>query len=174
MYVDLLNYGTAAQQKLGYALDRLANARVTAEQQAQYASPAQPQVNNQKVEGVEPYIIGAELGNQLTMNVYYAKAQIATATSATIRFTNNHGDEINRTIEELTGPSAALVLIKVDDMVIADCEQMITITLYDAEGNVVSSVEDSIGSWVARDTSGDAIYSAIMKLSYSARRYFNK
>ena len=63
-------------------------------------------------------------------------------------------------------------MLVVDQMVIADCEELITIELLDAEGNAVSTLVDSLGSAVARDTTGDELFKAIMKLSYSARVYF--
>ena len=173
LYVDLLNYGTEAQKKLNYKLDDLANAGVTAEQQETYASPEQVQENLQTVTGAPYYQVGADMSSKLTMTVFYVTSQVPTATSARISFTNHRGQEKVTEINELpTINNGIAIMLVVDQMVIADCEELITIELLDAEGNAVSTLVDSLGSAVARDTTGDELFKAIMKLSYSARVYF--
>ena len=173
LYVDLLNYGTEAQKKLNYKLDDLANAGVTAEQQATYASPEQVQENLQTVTGAPYYQVGADMSSKLTMTVFYVTSQVPTATSARISFTNHRGQEKVTEIKELpTINNGIAIMLVVDQMVIADCEELITIELLDAEGNAVSTLVDSLGSAVARDTTGDELFKAIMKLSHSARVFF--
>ena len=174
VYVDLLNYGAAAQKYFGYKTETLANAGVTAEQQAKYASPVQPQTDQSSYSGVKYVRLGAEVGNTTTLNVYYQTSKVPNVAKAEVSYVNYHGDDMSTTITDFEYYSnGALLLVKVNNMVIADCEILINIKLLAADGTVLATVTDSIGSYVARDTSGAEIYPAIMKLCYSARNYFD-
>ena len=171
VYVALLNYGAAAQERFGYNLDNLANAELTEEQQTKYATPEQTPAENYSVTGVTPLKVGVDLGNKIVLTAIYQKSKAPTAAYATVSFTGYHGNEVNKQVE-LVYPVASMFQILVDDMVMADCESEITIKLHDAEGNVLSTIVDSVSAYVGRDETGYAIYPEMLKVSFAAREYF--
>ena len=76
---------------------------------------------------------------------------------------------------EKYGSSGDIYKIVVDDVVLADAKQMVTVTLYNADGTVFGVGSDSVESYVARaekngaDTYG--LYANIMKFATSAYNY---
>jgi len=48
----------------------------------------------------------------------------------------------------------------------------VTVTVYDADGNVHGTATDSVESYIAR-TGDNALNEAIMKFAYSAREYLS-
>ena len=58
-------------------------------------------------------------------------------------------------------------------LVVADCRQLVTVKVYNAEDAEVASAVDSIESYVARNVDKKDIYRAILKFGVSANYYFH-
>lgn len=65
-----------------------------------------------------------------------------------------------------------LTKVTVDDIVLSDAFSPVTVTVYDADGNLHGTATDSVESYNAR-SSGSALNEAIMKFAYSAREYLS-
>ena len=170
VYVDLLNYGAAAQTYFDYNTENLANANLT-EEQASWATAA-VEVTDKSVYGTA-YLGGSmtlvsEITLDMVFNVVYEEGMYAEVT-----FTDHYGDVVKQTLtpEDLQG---SFTQVHVTGMAIADYQALVTCELYDAEGNLVGNAVDSMESYAARnaDKLGE-IVQAIMKLGASAYAYFH-
>ena len=173
--VDMLNYGAAAQQIFNYNTDNLANADLTDAQKA-YAT-ADITIENKQVK--DDKIVGATLllQNSIQLNFIYKTSDIAEGMYAVATYTNHRGDE--KTVEipydqfGKLDKAGVYTYIPVADSAMADCRQMITLTVYKADGSVFSTATDSVESYCARINSNDALYTEIMKLADSAYALFH-
>jgi hypothetical protein len=57
--------------------------------------------------------------------------------------------------------------------VVADGGQLVTVAVYDGEGNAVASASDSIDSYAARQMGKDALYEMVAKFTASTYAYFH-
>ena len=170
VYVDLLNYGAAAQTYFGYNTENLANANLT-EEQASWATAA-VEVTDNSVFGTA-YLGGSmtlvsEITLDMVFNVVYEEGMYAEVT-----FTDHYGDVVKQTLtpEDLQG---SFTQVHVTGMAIADYQALVTCELYDAEGNLVGNAVDSMESYAARNANKlGEIVQAVMKLGASAYAYFH-
>ena len=171
MVVDMLNYGAAAQKKFSYNLDNLANSLLTAEQKA-YAT------------ATVSYADTSERNDNYRANVYLvsniqfmmAFANIDPTMNAEVTFTDHYGKEHRITIAGSEfEKNGSYYVFTIEQTVIADAYQTITCTIYDADGNVVNQVADSMASYAARakQKTGDELYEMIMKFATSAHAYLH-
>ena len=171
MVVDMLNYGAAAQKKFSYNLDNLANSLLTAEQKA-YATTT------------VSYADTSERNDNYRANVYLvsniqfmmAFANIDPTMNAEVTFTDHYGKEHRITIAGSEfEKNGSYYVFTIEQTVIADAYQTITCTIYDADGNVVNQVADSMASYAARakQNTGDELYEMIMKFATSAHAYLH-
>ena len=65
-------------------------------------------------------------------------------------------------------------VVVVDEIVAADYAQDVTVTVYNANGEEVANAVDSVASYIARMSAGDAIYDAVAKYTASAYAYLHK
>ena len=63
--------------------------------------------------------------------------------------------------------------VPVAGMAVADCSQLVTVKVYNAEGVEVANAQDSISSYIARKSGSDPLYEALMKFSVSAYASFH-
>ena len=175
LYVDLLIYGAAAQQAFSYGLDNLASKRLSDEQKG-WAS-TEFSVTDQRVKGEGYAGATLTLENQILLDFIYEKAMWEKTSYAKITFTDHYGNAKEAIVqaaafEDFGG--GTYKLLHVSGLAIADCNQLVTVTLY-GEGDVVlSTSSDSVASYIAR-MSGETgeIYPAIMKLANSAYNFFH-
>ena len=171
LFVDMLNYGAAAQTEWGYNTDDLANAGLT-ETQKGYATTVSEK-NNIQVKGEGYYGTSLSLKENILMNAAYYTAQIQDAAYAEVSFVDHYGNDESQTIqaEDFKTYSDEVTYIEITAMAVADYCQSVTITLYDANGNVLSTTVDSVESYISR-MSGD-LYEAILAFGEGAYNYFH-
>ena len=171
--VDMLNYGAAAQLQFNYKTDNLANADLTDEQKA-YASEM-PELINQRE--MDEYVYGTTLTleSKILLKAYFE--DITEDMSVTVSFKNHYGTEIVEEIKyEDIGKNGSYYEVIVDKLVIADVNQLVTITVYNSDKTVYSKLVDSISSYLARqmpegvDNSQSGIYETIAKFTASAHK----
>ena len=188
LYVDMLNYGAAAQTEFeNYHSDDLATSQLTEAQKA-YATGV-VNAEDHRVEG-EGYLGSTlTLGNEIELNFIFDNNTVTQDMYAIATYTNHYGKEKSVTIEgsafgEYNINNVNGWYIPVADMSVADgCQVngeskfMVTCTVYNANGTVVTSAQDSVASYVARanaDTNNtNPLYTLILKFATSAYNYFH-
>lgn len=165
--VDMLNYAAAAQVQFNYNTDALANAQIDDYQK--YAT-ATINVENKRVSDLNYNSTTLTLENQIKLNAYFNN--ITEGMSAKVSYTDHYENAINYTVsfDEFI-ESNGYYGVCVDELVIADSNQDVTITIYDSEGNVYSTLVESMNSYLRRaiDARGeDSIYGKTAKFTAAA------
>jgi hypothetical protein len=170
LYVDMLNYGAAAQTYFEYDAKNLSNADLTAAEQA-YATKEVKLENNLK-KG-ENYV-ASQLNLASSIQLRAKFDNIDASMYAIVSFTNHVGRKIEVKVDGYKFLQGNVVVV--DAVVAADYEQDVTITVYNAEGKAVASVVDSVASYIARMSGEDApvIYDAVAKYTASAYAYLHQ
>ena len=179
LMVDMLNYGAAAQNHFKYNASDLANNALTEEQQA--LATAKVDCTNKQVKDETVYGANLSLEDSILLNTYFMglKGKDIASMYAMVTFADYQG--INKEVRvegsefEAYGSSGDIYKIVVDDVVLADAKQLVTVTLYDADGTVYGTGIDSVESYVARAESNSTdtygLYANIMKFATSAYNY---
>jgi len=169
--VDMLNYGAAAQNFFSYNTEDLANCQLS-DAQKTYATES---VNciNQQVKGENYYGSTLTLKDRILLTVYFSN--INPDMYAIVRFTDHKGVAHETRVEgsAFSKYSDNVYGVVVDELVVADGDQLVTVTVYDAEGNVVASGSDNVNSYAARQMGKDALYEMVAKFTTSAYAYFH-
>ena len=169
LLVDMLNYGAAAQENFKYNTSDLANALLTDSQKA--LATGSVTCRDGRVKGENYYGSSLSLEEKILLNVYFRN--VREGMYAEISFTAFDGTK--QTVEvpfgefkNLTGSTYAVV---VDDIVLAESFNLVTVTVYNADGTVHGTVTDSVESYIARSAASD-LSEAIMKFAASAKAYY--
>ena len=158
MYVDLLNYGSAAQLHVGYNVDNLANKDLTEEQQAYGTStiPAMTDYQNAKYEEIENAKVAFK-----TVNLIFDSSVICR-----LSFVLNEGELDDYTIKVKTERTewifdkddfvpdpnnAGRWLLNFDGMFANEMRTKFYVTAYQGETVVSNTVRYSLESYVARN-----------------------
>ena len=170
MGIDMLNYGAAAQEYFHYNEEDLANAGL--DQYQQYAT-ADVQCENGQVKGANYVGATLVLENNIKLTMYFTN--ITAEDHAVVTFTDHYGNE--KTVEiagsEFKANGSRFGVV-VDQLAVADARQMVTCTVYNAQGEEIASAVDSVESYVARASGHDPLFQKIMKFSVSAYNYFHE
>ena len=187
LYVDMLNYGAAAQNEFDYYSDDLATSQLT-EAQKGYAT-GDVNAEDHRVTGAGYLGSTLTLGNEIELNFIFDRTTVTQDMYAIATYTNHYGKEKSVTIAgsafgEYNKDNVKGWYIPVADMSVADgCQVngeskfMVTCTVYNADGTVVTYARDSVASYVARanaDTNNtNPLYTLILKFATSAYNYFH-
>ena len=174
MYVDLLNYGAAAQVKFTYNTGDLANKNLTSTQQS-YATPAVTDVANVHLKGNGYAGSTLALKSEIQFNFVFKKSVVTQDMYAVITYISHNGVEKTRTIEgaDFDEYNSSHWQVTALGLALADGQQVITCTIYDADGNVFSVSQDSIECYASRDNGKNDLYTKILKATRSAYNYFH-
>lgn len=180
--VDMLNYGAAAQDQFTYNQDDYANSLLTDEQKALATADVSP-VNTSENNGFVGSVL--TLNNEIAFDLLIMESKMGASvdtTYAVVEYTNHNGAAISETIlaTEMTD-AGSYRRFSIPGIGIADYNQNVVTTLYDAEGNVLASFTDSINSYVARaiasaefnGTEPQAVFVCVLKFGISAWNYFH-
>jgi hypothetical protein len=63
--------------------------------------------------------------------------------------------------------------VTVETLAVADGDQLVTVTVYDAEENAVASASDTVNGYLSRMMGDDAIFNAVAKFTNAAYAYFH-
>ena len=173
LYVDILNYGAAAQDFFGYNTEDLANADLTDAQRA-YASK-RPSATDIRVKGAGYAGSTLSLLNEIQLNFVYNNNVIDKAAYAVVSYTHHCGAVEEYTVEaaDFQAYGTMRKYVEVNGLKIADGGQVVTVTLYDASGNVLSVSQDSMNAYAVRKGDEHPVYDAVLKLTESAYNYFH-
>lgn len=167
--VDMLNYGAAAQKYFGYRTNDLANADL-----GEYAKYATTSIDwsDERIQGVN-YMGTSVVGKSNLQLVMYFE-NITTDMYAIATYTDHYNEAHEIRIEgsDFYVRSEKLTGVIVDTLVIADGGALVTVKVYDAEGNEVANASDSIISYAYRGRDGDEVYTMMARFCASAYAYF--
>ena len=169
LYVDMLNYGAAAQTYFKYDAENLVTGDLT-ETEKSYGTKTLNLVNNREM-GTNYVASQLNLVNSIQLRLLFKN--IDSSMYAVVKFT----DYIGRNVEDRVEGSEFInngTVVVVDQVVAADYGQDVTVTIYDANGNAVANVVESVASYIARMTNGNAIYDAVAKYCAAAYAYLNQ
>ena len=129
-----------------------------------------------RVQGTGYSASNLTLESDITLNVFFKQDYIDQTKYAVASFTDHYGNEKSVRVEgsafkQLENDTDWYVPVK--GLVVADVRQSVTVTVYNSDGTVSASCTDSIESYVARMSSKNALYEAIMKFGVSAYAYFH-
>jgi hypothetical protein len=170
MLVDMLNYGAAAQVMFNYNTEDLANNSLTEAQKAYGSTSATG--TDERVKGTGYYGSNLKLEDQILLILYFNN--INPDMYAIVSFTDHYGKAHETRIEgsKFYALNSTTYGVMVDELVVADGNQLVTVTVYDANGNEVASGVDSINSYAARQLGKDPLYEMVMKFTNSAYAFF--
>lgn len=175
MLVEMLNYGAAAQVHFeNYHADDLANSQLTDQQKA-YAMGEITLTSRQQA-GDFYYGTALSLRNEIRLAFIFKDAYLDNTMNALITYTDHYGNPKQLMItgdkfEYLMPDQKQYGYVTVEGIAVADCRQMVTCTIFDADGNILYTVSDCAESYAAR--SGEAVNLAAMKFSDAAYAYFH-
>ena len=100
LYVDMLNYGAAAQLNFGYDTENLANSILTEFEKTEGTQQVDTLVNNYTRENQNYYVTNFDLENEINLNLYVLASAIGENGYAEISYTNYRGEKISKTVTE--------------------------------------------------------------------------
>ena len=169
MLVDMLNYGSAAQTAYAYGTDDLANGQLSETQKA-YGSTTFEECIDGRVQGANYQGTRLVLKNSILMQ--FGFSGLTADMTAKVEFTNHRGTKVSETVAPVKLDNGSYA-IEVNQIVAADGRIPVTVTVYDADGNVYGSATDSMESYLARMGTTDPLYAAIMMFSDAAYAYLH-
>lgn len=179
MFVDILNYGAAAQTNFSYKTNDLANSLMS-DAQKDYATDTASGENNKVGIGGTQCSIEARIEMAFT----YTKTNVDQTMSALVTYINHTGATFEETIagadfETYNGKWR----IPVNGLSLADGDRMATCKIYSADGVEIESLttSDSVNGYWTRVVSNSnapanlrALGDAALKVSASAYAYFHR
>ena len=171
LFVDMLNYGAAAQVHFNYSANDLAN-KLLSEEQKSWAGEAKD-----FAEGLDQgdKWVGSNLILESNVRLLVAFRGLNRSMSAKVEFTDHYGNKVSENVSGSEfGVSGSFFYINIDELVIADARQVITITVYNADGSVYTTCQESIEDYLARGDSVNNLYAAIMRFADSAYAYLHR
>ena len=174
--VDFLNYGAAAQSLFKYRTTELANADLTAEQQAKATTDAEiaDLLKDSRVKGAMLNGTTVQAEYEIIPTFVYVKNKMTGIDHVKISYTNFKGVEITKTVKvsELPDYDANNYKVEVKGMQVPDGLCLITVELCDAAGNVKDTTVDNVTSYAYRSYTTHPAYGALIKVIYSADQAF--
>jgi hypothetical protein len=179
MLVDVLNYGAAAQQYFKYNADDLANSLLTDELIAKASE-------NQTAENVfekNTYCPGTALflQSRIELRVMINNSKLGDVAYAIVHH-SKHGDkdpDMEYRVEkaDFQAYNKNISFVPVTTLSGADGDQLVTVTFYTANGDVVTSVVETMNSNLSRSiaAAGDNLNLAhmLLRMTKSAYAYFH-
>lgn len=155
LYVDMLNYGAAAQNNLGYNTGNLANSELTSQMQT-YATQETTYLEEIDKSGFVAYQnTNMDLKNNIVMNLVFWNDSFGVDLSevvAKVKYSHHSdaADVVNeKEIEfgEWTSKGTRKrCKLAIDWLVIADGNQVITVDFYDLDGNKLGTVSEALSA----------------------------
>lgn len=177
MYVDMLNYGAAAQDYFDdYHIDDLATSQLSNTQKAYATTDDITVVDRQNSTS------GSYLGNSLTLvkeirlNFGFNTDTVTRDMKAVATYTDHGGKSHTITIQgsDFMSQGEGILLVSVTGMAVADYDQPVTCTVFSGETEIASAT-DSVASYIGRATKQNdhPLFTMILKFGYSAYNVFH-
>ena len=174
LYVEMLNYGAAAQDHFNYNEDDLANNELTAAQQAYGLGTVE--MEDFRVEGTGYVGTSLTLESNILMNFFFNNIPAEHDDMYAIAtYTDHYGEakQVKVEGENFVKHNSTIWKVSVSGLVVADCRELVSVKVYEADGDVIASVTDSIESYTARMDGDGPLYVAIMNFAVAAYNTFH-
>ena len=174
LYVEMLNYGAAAQDHFNYNEDDLANNELTAAQQAYGLGTVA--MEDFRVEGTGYVGTSLTLESNILMNFFFNNIPAEHDDMYAIAtYTDHYGEakQVKVEGENFVKHNSTIWKVSVSGLVVADCRELVSVKVYEADGDVIASVTDSIESYTARMDGDGPLYVAIMNFAVAAYNTFH-
>lgn len=168
--VDLLNYGWAAQSFFDYNISNNATFLLSSEQLAM-ASPL-PTLTDNSVKGANNVGSSLVLRNKILLTLYFEN--IDPSMHAVVTYYDYYG-----TLQTIQVAGSDFVDygsyygIRVDTLVMAEYQKLVTVKVYNSANQLVASASDSVESYLSRQQNDSYLYPEIAKALSSALAYAN-
>ena len=172
MLVDMLNYGAAAQNYFNYNTGDLANNQLTDAQKACGTKTAAATANK-LVQGANYKGTRLVLVSRIQMQIAFTGVDRTMYAQYTYTDHNGKIQSVFVTGEEFV-KAGDLYAVELNKLVYSDARQLVTIQLYDSEGKLLSTVQDSIESYVNRSDATTPLFECLMKFADSAKAYLHQ
>ena len=171
LLVDMLNYGAAAQNYFEYNAYDLANNQLS-DEQLSYATQSVT-CTNQRVKGDNYYGSTLTLKNRIQLTAYFQN--ITTDMYAVVSYTDHYGNIEEYTVSgsEFSQYNSNTYGVIVDTLAVADGDQLVSVTVYDEQGQPIAYAADTVNGYLSRMMNDDALFEAIAKFTNSAYSYFH-
>lgn len=176
--VDMLNYGTEAQYYFGYDTAHFANRELTPQQQS-YAT-GEVVLNSTEASSHEKVGTALSLKSNICLDIFFSTNVIGSNYAqhyALIRYNDHYGNQVERRIEgkDFVADSEDRIYVQITGLSAADYNQPVVCTIYDAQGNSLAWVTDSIASYIFRmQEQLPEIVMAVARFGRSSFTYFYK
>jgi hypothetical protein len=168
MMVDMVNYGTAAQFRFDYGTHDLANAKLT-EVQKGYATQTTPEMSNDLVKGTNYQATRFILESRIQIQLAFKN--LKSDMYAIYTYTDFKGRPQTVRVEGadfvmISGKPAG---VELSALVYADARNLVTVTVYNADGTVHGEAIESMESCAFRGNAD--VFVELMKFADSAKAY---
>jgi len=174
LYVDMLNYGAAAQAQFGYNVTMPANDLLTEEQLAWATDSYETESN--LVSGTGRAGTALTLKSRITLDFIFSNSAVGndyTGLYAVAAYTDHYGEAVETRIDGIKPYDEHYGYVSVPGLSVADYGQAVTCTVYDAEGNILAWATDSIEGYAHRMAGKlPQIVDTIMKFGASSYSFF--
>jgi len=176
--VDMLNYGAAAQVYFDYGEEKLATYVLTEDEKA--LASAEIEVSDERE--LNSLFIGNQLILESNIQLGMIFKNVNSGMTAKATFINARGAEqtADCEIELMTGNMGK---VNINALAVADYDCLVTVTVYNADGSVYATGNDSVASYVYRNNISTSasiteelktLGKELAKFADSARAYFVK
>ena len=170
LFVDMLNYGAAAQVHFGYNTGDLANNQLSDEQKA-YASTLKAMTSG--LDQGDKHV-GSNLITKSNIQFWVAFKGLTPDMYAVVEYTSHHPQVKSITIQGSEfGILNGVYYLNIDELVCADARQVVTITIYNADGSVYTTCQESLEDYLARQSSLSDVYQKAMQFFDSCYAYLH-
>ena len=158
LLVEMLNYGAEAQKAFNYDVNNLVNSIITPELIEKLGiNCTNPVCEDNQVKSEAYSATSLNLEGRIEMIFKFKNTYVNNEMSAVITFKNYKG--VQKTVKVagekfVSDGNRWAVVLSDASFVAADARSLVTCTIYDADGNVVTVVKDSIESYCARAIAG--------------------
>ncbi len=177
VYVDMLNYGAAAQEQFDYDVENLANSAVTEAQQA-WATEMFDLTDN-RISGTGYAGTTLTLENEITLDLVFKNTAVGKDYSelyAIATYTDHYGKakEVRIDGANFIKYSSSLCQVSITGMAVADYKAVVNCTVYSADGTALANASDSVESYACRNADFLAgTVDTIVKFGASSYNYFH-
>ncbi len=177
LYVDMLNYGAAAQEQFDYDTENLANRDLTDEQRAMATETVE--MTDNRISGTGYAGTTLTLAGEIQLDLVFKNSAVGTDYSslyAIATYTDHYGHDKEVRIEgtDFIKYNSTLCQVSITGMAVADYKSLVSCTVYNADGVVLANASDSVESYAARNADFlGATVETIVKFGASSYKYFH-
>ncbi len=178
VYVDMLNYGAAAQTQFNYDKANLANRNLTDAHKA-WATASVTTTDN-RVKGTGYAGSTLTLNNEIQLDFVFTNSAVGGSDYNKLYAIATYTDHYENTKEvriegaDLVEYNSLLCQVSITGMAVADFRSVVSCTVYNASGVAVATASDSVESYANRNAASlGATVDTIVKFGASSYNYFH-